>query len=108
MAFCSGDLREHCTIYKAQDTREGGFVRRRFVPYAENIACMVQSVANKDFNTAYASGMSDVITITIRWTDGISTADRIEWEGTFYDILAINLLGARRDFMQIKARVAPK
>ena len=108
MAYCSGDLREHINIWKAEDTNAGGFVTRTFRLYAEGVACNVQSVSNKDFNTAYASGMSDVITITLRWMEGITTADRVEWEGTSYDILGINLLGARRDFMNIKARVAPK
>jgi len=108
MAYCAGDMREHITLMKqTAGINASGF---QTVTYTDSgtLAAKVASVSGKDFAGALANGAEDVITFTLRWTDGITTADRIAWEGTTYEILAINLLGARRDYMNIKCRVAPR
>lgn len=108
MAYCSGDMREHVKVLWSTRTDAGGFAKFTYTAETESRAAQVKSVSGKDFASALAAGTQDVITFTVRWIEGLTTADRIEWEGTAYNILEVNLLGARRDYMSLKCRIAPK
>ena len=106
MAFCAGDLREHITLQtKTVDKTAAAFARETWTPVCE-VAAAVSSVSGKDFYAAYAANAQDVITFTVRWVEGVNTAWRAVWEGRPYSIIEVNYLGARRDYMQLKCRLA--
>ena len=105
MAFYAGQLREHCDILRASTVQNAnGYPVSTWNTLHQNVACDVLNVSGKDFFAAMAAGAQDVITVTLRWINGLSTEDRVRWDGTVYEILEVNKLGAKRDYMQLKCR----
>ncbi len=66
----------------------------------------MKDVGGRAFFEAAAHQMEDVVTFTIRWREGLDRLGplRIVLGKTAYDVLHINHLGYRRDFLQLKAR----
>lgn len=64
----------------------------------------VRDVSGREFFTAAAQHMENVTTFTIRARTGITTAMRIVFQSKPYEILQINSMAYRGDFLQIKAR----
>ena len=102
--FCSADLRENVVIQAVTAARNSvGVVTNTYTDVA-TVRAAVSSVSGKDFYEAASRQLQDVMTFTIRWYEGLTPEHRIKWAGTSYQILEINLLGVRRDFMTVKAR----
>lgn len=106
MAYCTGDMREHVTILKSTFEAGANGIPAQTFKEAGTPSASVASVSGKEFHAAAMAGTLDVITVTTRWINGMTTADRIRWNGTVYSILEVNYLGARRDFIQFKCRAA--
>jgi len=106
MAFCAGDMREHIVLQKKTNTKTGAaFAKENWSDVCE-MSAKVADVAGKDFYAAYAANALDVVTFTFRWVEGVTKAWRIKWNNEQYEILQGNMLGARRDYMQCKCRLA--
>ena len=105
MPFCAGDLREHIILQKKTNGKDArGFPWEKWADVCE-CAAKVQSVSSRDFFQAYAAGAQDVVTVPLRWVEGLNTSWRLQFGGENYEILEVNWLGLRRDFVQLKARV---
>lgn len=100
----SGDLRESVGIYLKTTTQNENGYTEDTLTNVDTVAAGISSVSGKDFYAAMAAGALDVITIKIRWYPGLTTAHVVSWDGGFYEILEINYLGARRDFMILKCQ----
>lgn len=84
---------------------------RRTVNYAPRyqVRASVADVSGREFYEAAAHQMEDIVTFTMRWLSGLTANMRILWGGDVYEIVQINHLGYRRDFLRVKARaVGPK
>ena len=64
----------------------------------------VSDVSGREFFTAAAQHMENITTFTIRARSGITTTMRIVFQSRPYEIVQINNMRYRGDFMQIKAR----
>lgn len=108
MAFCAGDMREHIALLRKANGKTGAaFATESWADVCE-VAARVTSVSARDFYAAYAANAQDVLTFTFRWVEGLSVAWRIRWNGQAYNILEVNLLGARRDYVQCKCKLTAK
>ena len=104
MAFCAGDLREHVTLQRKTNGKDArGFPWESWADVCE-CAAMAQSVSSRDFYQAYAAKAQDVITFTLRWVEGLNTSWCVQFEGEYYEILEVNWLGLRRDYVQLKTK----
>ena len=63
-----------------------------------------RDVSGKEFFEAAAHKMEDVVTFTIRARSDVDTAMRIMFRGKPFEIIAINNLEYRGDYIQIRAR----
>lgn len=63
-----------------------------------------RDVSGKEFFEAAAHKMEDVVTFTVRTRGDVDTAMRIIFRDKAFEIIAINNLDYRGDYMQIKAR----
>lgn len=63
-----------------------------------------RDVSGKEFFEAAAHKMEDVVTFTVRARNDVDTAMRIIFRDKPHEIIAINNLDYRGDYMQIKAR----
>ena len=100
----AGDLKHPIIIekpIKSTDTR--GNRGTVWVPVWSGMASMAD-VSGRDFYAAQAHQVQDVVTFGIRWNEGVDTAMRIIYAGQAFEIVQINHLGYKRDYMHIKAR----
>lgn len=102
MAYKAGDLREHIELHYPTTTQdEHGYESTVYVKSC-TMAAAVASVASKDYFEALAAGALDTVSFTVRWNSEIETSWRVKWNGVYYSIKQINVLGARRDYMTLK------
>ncbi len=100
----AGDLRHRVTLQRPEWTTDARGARRTtYVDMAVVYASMAD-VSGRDFFEAQAYRAQDVVTIGIRWRDDVDTSWRLVHGNVAYEILAINHLGYRRDYLHIKAR----
>ncbi|NLV59197.1 MAG: phage head closure protein [Clostridiales bacterium] len=103
----AGELRHRIVIQRQEDTGrtdgEGNRIRATY-PVMTAMAA-VKDVSGREFFEAAAHQMEHVVTFTIRWRDGLRNDMEILFGDTVYEIIQINHLGYRRDWIQIKARV---
>lgn len=100
----AGDLKHPISIERSTKiTDDRGNRVTVWVSVWSGMASM-QDVSGRDFYAAQAHQAQDVVTFGIRWQDGIDTAMRIIYAGQVYEIVQINHLGYKRDYMHIKAR----
>ena len=100
----AGDLRHPVTLLKPNRTvNEKG---RPIVTYADviEVYAKMQDVGEKDFYAAQAAGAADTVTFTVRWREEITADWRIRHHGQASEILEINHLGYRGDYMRLKCR----
>lgn len=103
-----GSFRHLITIERPdienETTDEYGRRITPWLPVAQAYAA-VADVSGREFYEAAAHQMENVVTFTTRWLSDLTTAMRIWWNGATYEIMQINHLGYKRDFIRIKARV---
>lgn len=118
MSYSASDLRHNIVIFARVD---GGKDKRgarqiAYVPWVRTMAS-IKDVSGREFYEAAARQLENVVTFTVRWRDGLRNDMRIGFGGAFedgdtrymggtiYEIIQINHLGYRRDFVQLRARV---
>ncbi|MCR4622103.1 MAG: phage head closure protein [Clostridiales bacterium] len=103
MAYCSGDLREHMSLLKKTNTVDTeGFKRPVWAPVYESVACQVSGVSARDFYQAYAAGAQNTLTFVCRFLADVNTSWRVSYLGDVYEIVQVNPLQEKRDFMALK------
>lgn len=90
----AGKLDRLITI-EHSSTSEGVYPETVWTVIATPRAQLVR-VADSEFATGYGEATSGEIVFRIRWRAGITTADRITYAGTAYDIKEIAEIGRRR------------
>ena len=103
MAYCSGDLREHIDLLKKENqTDSEGFKKPVWTVIHDQVACQVSGVSGKDFYQAYAAGAQNLMTFVTRFIADVNTSWRGSYLDDVYEILQVNPLQEKRDFMQLK------
>ena len=103
VAYCAGDLREHMDVLAKTDSADGrGFPVQAWTVAHASVACSVSDVSGRDFYAAYAAGAQNTVTFVCRYIAGVNTANRVRYQGGDYEILQVNHLQEKRDFMQLK------
>lgn len=100
-----GELRHRLTFQKPSATKNGNDV---IIPGWAPVCTVwgaAWDVSGREFLEAAAHQMEDITTFTIRWRAGLNTSMRIIFQGKPYEIIEINHLSYRGDFLQIKARI---
>lgn len=79
---------------------------RRHVPWVPvaQVRAQAADVSGREFYEAAAHQMQNIVTFTMRWIGGVTADMRVVWGDEIYEIIQVNHLGYRRDFLRIKAR----
>lgn len=100
----AGELRHRLRFETQTSTEdENGFIVTEWTT-AFTVWGAARDVGGKEFFEAAAHQMEDVVTFTVRARRDIDTAMRIAFRDKPYEIIAINNLDYRGDYMQIRAR----
>lgn len=101
----AGDLRHPVKLLKPVTTL--GEHNRRTTAYVEQAAVYAakSDVSGREFYQAHAVNAEDIVTFTIRWTEGIDTTWRIQHGTNVYNVLEVNHLGYMLDYMRLKCRM---
>lgn len=101
----SGDLRHYIHIERPVEGTPDAYGRRQ-VGWEEFAAvhAKIADVSGREFFAAAAYQMEDVVTFSIRYLGALRKDMRIVYGGQAYEIMEINHLGYRGDFMNVKAR----
>lgn len=103
MAYCAGDMREHIDLLKKENrTDSEGFKKPVWTVIHEQVACQVSGVSARDFYQAYAAGAQNLMTFVTRFIPEVNTGWRVSYLGEVYEILQVNPLQEKRDFMMLK------
>ena len=62
----------------------------------------VSGVSARDFYQAYAAGAQNLMTFVTRFIPEVNTGWRVSYLGEVYEILQVNPLQEKRDFMMLK------
>lgn len=111
----AGDLREPVTFLQRKVTPdEKGNRPKGWGTIAEAYA-KVTDVSGREFYEAQAHQALDTVTFGVRWRDDLAAAYgkdresvRLRYQGQDYEILHLNRLGFKRDYMILKARTIQK
>lgn len=100
----AGELRHRLRFETQTSTEdENGFIVTEWTT-AFTVWGAARDVGGKEFFEAAAQHMENTTTFTIRARAGIDTAMRIAFRDKPYEIIAINNLDYRGDYIQIRAR----
>lgn len=101
----AGELR-HRLQFQRQSTveNENGVPITTWVPMA-TVWGGARDVSGKEFFEAAAHQMEDIVTFTVRARTDLNTAMRIIFRGKPFEIVEINHLEYRDDYIQIRARM---
>lgn len=100
----AGDLTHKITLLKPtwhKDSRGN-----RLVEWEEayTVWASKADVSGRDFYQAQAYQAQDTVTFGIRYRDDVTQEWRINDHGEMYDILEVNHLSYKRDYMHLKAK----
>lgn len=101
----AGDLRHPLTLMAPADAVNGkGRPVKGWRDQATVMAAKAD-VSGREFYAAQAYHAEDVVTWTLRWRDDVTPEWRVRHAGVTYEILEVNHLGYRYDFIRLKTRV---
>lgn len=96
-----GKLDRRITIERQTETvSPSGDVVKAWTPIATVWAEVLQSTAN-EFFTGYGEAETGTVIFHVRYRPGITTADRVTYAGSAYDLKEIKELG-RRDALELR------
>ena len=100
------DLREQIEVQRRVDkgTDESGNPIHDWEPFFRAYAA-VRDVSGREFFAAAAEQLQNTVTFTIRHHDGVMNDMRVLYNDVPYDIVHINHLGYRRDYLTIRAEI---
>ena len=96
-----GSMDRRITIERETETvNPSGSVLKGWAPVATVWAEVLQQSAS-EFFTGYGEAETGTVVFRVRYRPGITTADRVTYEGTAYGIMEIKELG-RRDALELR------
>ncbi|RFB95350.1 head-tail adaptor protein [Rhizobium leguminosarum bv. trifolii] len=96
-----GAMDRRITIEREMETvKPSGSVVMTSAPVATVWAEVLQQTAS-EFFTGYGEAETGTVIFRVRYRPGITTKDRVTYDGTSYDIKEINELG-RRDGLELR------
>lgn len=102
----AGDLKHPIDLLRpSTHVNDSGRTITEYTPAVCRLLAGISDVNSRDFFNAYAAKALDTITFKIRWRSDVTTKWRIRRHGEVYEILQINHLEYKRDFMYIKAKL---
>lgn len=104
MPMKSGDLRCPIDLMQPESARDERNRRETVYTAAAHVMAAKNDVSGREFYQAYGVHAEDIVTYTIRWKSGITTAWRVRDHGEDYNILEVNHLGYQRDYLRLKCR----
>ena len=104
MGYIAGQLRHPITLQKPTKTVNAS--GRPVETWADVATVYSQKldVSSREFYQALAYNAEDVLTFVIRYRSDVTTSWRLKSSGQIYQILGINHLGYKYDFLQLKCR----
>lgn len=104
MSIKAGDLRHEIVLMRPR--RERNERGRSEVTWEDVVTVHAgkADVSGREFWQAQAYHAENVVTFTTRWREDVTTAWRVRFRGTEYNILEVNHLGEMRDFMRLKCQ----
>ena len=102
----SGDLRHPVQLLKKASywTDEKGRRKANWETVCTAYAA-ISDVSGREFYEALAYHAEDVVTFTLRYREGVTPEWRVKYNGQAYEILEVNHLGYKYDYMRLKCRV---
>ena len=91
----AGKLDRKITIQRSIETKDGPRVVTTWTEFATVRAELVKWSAS-EFSTGYGEAEAGTLVFRIRYLDGITTADRVTYDGIAYGIKEITEIGRRR------------
>ena len=101
----AGDLKHLITLQRPEGyTLSADGQRKLKYVVAAHVYASMADVSSRDFYAAQAYNAADTVTFGIRWRDDIQSTWRVRHSGITYEILEVNHLGYKRDFIHLKCR----
>lgn len=101
----AGDLKHLITLLSpAGYTLSADGQRKLKYDVAAHVYASMADVSSRDFYAAQAYNAADTVTFGIRWRDDILATWRVRHNGITYEIIEVNHLGYKRDFIHLKCR----
>jgi SPP1 family predicted phage head-tail adaptor len=101
----AGDLKHLITLLSpAGYTLSADGQRKLNYDVAAHVYASMADVSSRDFYAAQAYNAADTVTFGIRWRDDILATWRVRHNGITYEIIEVNHLGYKRDFIHLKCR----
>lgn len=101
----AGDLRHPVTLMAPVD--EISATGRPVKTWRDQVTVQAAKadVSGREFYQAQAYHAEDVVTWTIRWRDDVTAEWRLRHGSQVYEIIEVNHLGYRYDFIRLKTRM---
>ncbi|MEG1358376.1 MAG: phage head closure protein [Clostridia bacterium] len=104
--FNAGELCHRITVLSpiGDATDREGRAAQQYVTVFTAMAA-IRDVSGREFYEAASHQLENIVTITLRWRNGLRNDMRLIYGGTTYEIVQINHYGYRRQWVQLKARI---
>lgn len=103
--YNAGQLRELIEIQRPVNLGTDSAGNRRVQWITDyTVYAAARDVSGREFWEAAAHQMECTITMVLRYLDGVTGDMRVLWRGELYDIVQINHLRYRGDWMTLKVR----
>lgn len=103
--YNAGQLRELIEIERPVDIGIDPAGNRRVQWINEyTLYAAAHDVGTREFWEAAAHQLEHTITLTVRYLEGVTADMRVRWRGEIYDIVQVNHLRYRGDWMNIKVQ----
>ena len=100
----AGDLRHPVTLmYPVDEVNEKGRPVKAWRDQATVYAAKAD-VSGREYYAAQAYHAEDTVTWTLRWRDDVTEEWRVRHGSEVYEIIEVNHLGYRYDFIRLKTR----
>ena len=103
------ELRHTITIQKQVETGKDGD-GNRLIEWQDfaSVRAAAKDMSAREFFAALSAQQERITTFTLRWLDGLRNDMRIMFQGLTYEIVQINHMSYRRDFLEVRARMVDK
>lgn len=101
----AGDLRHPITLMKPVDSVNS--VGRPVKAWRDQatVYAAKADVSGREFYVAQSYHAEDIVTWTLRWRGDVTPEWRVRHGSLVYEIVEVNHLGYRYDFMRLKTRI---
>ena len=101
----AGDLRHPVTLLEPETAVNAAGRPVKAWRDRATVMAAKADVSGREFYVAQAYHAEDVVTWTLRWRGDVTAEWRVRHAGQVYEIIEVNHLGYRYDWMRLKTRV---